>query len=92
MSNTTTQTEVNAVKVVRTWEERVQELEDLGADRSDAQAIVDAEDQTKINSKPPCDCGSNNASWHGRTRREYCCDKCYSISPTRESVWEWVEK
>jgi hypothetical protein len=45
MSNTTTHTEVNAVKVVRTWEERVQELEDLGADRSDAQAIVDAEDQ-----------------------------------------------
>ena len=29
---------------VRTWEERVQELEDLGADRSDAQAVVDAED------------------------------------------------
>lgn len=28
----------------RTWEERVQELEDLGADRSDAQAVVDAED------------------------------------------------
>ncbi len=27
-----------------TWEERVQELENLGADRSDAQAVVDAED------------------------------------------------
>jgi hypothetical protein len=27
-----------------TWEERVQELENLGADRSDAQSAVDAED------------------------------------------------
>ena len=40
----------------------------------------------------PCDCGSNDCSWHGRTRREYCCDKCYSLSPTRESDWEWVEE
>jgi len=40
----------------------------------------------------PCDCGSDDASWHGRTRREYCCDKCYSLSPTRESNWEWVEE
>ena len=29
---------------IKTWEQRVQELEDLGADRSDAQAVVDAED------------------------------------------------
>ena len=29
---------------IRTWEERVQALEKLGADRSDAQAVVDAED------------------------------------------------
>jgi hypothetical protein len=43
--NNTTQTEASAVPVVSTWEQRVQELEDLGADRSDAQAIVDAEDQ-----------------------------------------------
>ena len=28
----------------KTWEKRVQELEKLGADRSDAQAVVDAED------------------------------------------------
>ena len=28
----------------KTWEERVQQLENLGADRSDAQAVVDAED------------------------------------------------
>lgn len=28
----------------KTWEKRVQELERLGADRSDAQAVVDAED------------------------------------------------
>lgn len=27
-----------------TWEKRVQELENLGADRSDAQSVVDAED------------------------------------------------
>jgi hypothetical protein len=27
-----------------TWEKRVQELENLGADRSDAQSAVDAED------------------------------------------------
>jgi len=40
----------------------------------------------------PCDCGSDDASWHGRTRREYCCDKCYSLSPTKESSWEWVEE
>lgn len=26
-----------------TWEKRVQELENLGADRSDAQSVVDAE-------------------------------------------------
>lgn len=32
------------MKSIKTWEERVQELEDLGADRSDAQAVVDAED------------------------------------------------
>jgi hypothetical protein len=80
MSNTTTNTEANAVEVVRTWEERVQELEDLGADRSDAQAIVDAEDQIQINSKPACDCGSKNAGWHDRNgRREYSCDKCANI-------------
>jgi len=29
---------------IRTWEDRVQELENLGADRSDAQAVIDAED------------------------------------------------
>jgi hypothetical protein len=29
---------------IRTWEDRVQELEKLGADRSDAQAVIDAED------------------------------------------------
>jgi len=29
---------------IRTWEARVQELENLGADRSDAQAVIDAED------------------------------------------------
>lgn len=29
---------------IRTWEQRVQELEALGADRSDAQAVIDAED------------------------------------------------
>ena len=28
----------------RTWEQRVQELEAMGADRSDAQAVIDAED------------------------------------------------
>lgn len=29
--------------------------------------------------KPPCDCGNENASWHGDHcgRREYCCDKCW---------------
>ena len=35
---------VGAGVKIRTWEERVQALEDLGADRSDAQAVVDAED------------------------------------------------
>jgi len=29
---------------IRSWEDRVQELENLGADRSDAQAVIDAED------------------------------------------------
>lgn len=29
---------------IKTWEQRVQELEERGADRSDAQAVVDAED------------------------------------------------
>lgn len=29
---------------IRTWEDRVQELENLGADRSDAQVVIDAED------------------------------------------------
>lgn len=29
---------------IKTWEERVKELEDLGATRSDAQAVIDAED------------------------------------------------
>jgi hypothetical protein len=28
----------------RSWEQRVQELEAMGADRSDAQAVIDAED------------------------------------------------
>lgn len=35
---------VGAGVKIKTWEQRVQELEDLGADRSDAQAVVDAED------------------------------------------------
>ena len=34
-----------------TWEERVQELENLGADRSDAQSAVDAEDIAKKSMK-----------------------------------------
>jgi len=29
---------------ISSWEDRVQELENLGADRSDAQAVIDAED------------------------------------------------
>ena len=29
---------------IKTWGQRVQELEERGADRSDAQAVVDAED------------------------------------------------
>jgi len=29
---------------IKTWEERVQELEGYGATRSDAQAVIDAED------------------------------------------------
>ena len=30
-------------------------------------------------SKPDCDCGSKNASWHGEAPdlREYCCPTCY---------------
>ncbi len=32
------------MNTLKTWEERVRELEDLGADRSDAQSVVDAED------------------------------------------------
>ena len=35
---------VGAGVKIKTWEQRVQELEDLGADRSDAQAVIDAED------------------------------------------------
>jgi len=29
-----------------------------------------------VTKKPPCDCGNENASWHGDHcgRREYCCD------------------
>lgn len=42
--------------------------------------------------KVPCDCGSDEASWHSRTRREYCCDKCYNLSSTKQSDWEWVEE
>ncbi len=32
-----------------------------------------------VTKKPPCDCGNENASWHGNEhgRREYCCDKCW---------------
>lgn len=29
--------------------------------------------------KPPCDCGTPEASWHGDTRRGYCCDACWMI-------------
>ena len=32
------------MNTLKTWEERVRELEDLGADRSDAQSVIDAED------------------------------------------------
>lgn len=35
---------VGAGVKIRTWEQRVQELEAKGADRSDAQAVIDAED------------------------------------------------
>ena len=35
---------VGAGVKIRTWEQRVQELEAMGADRSDAQAVIDAED------------------------------------------------
>lgn len=35
---------VGAGVKIKTWEQRVQELENLGADRSDAQAVIDAED------------------------------------------------
>ena len=35
---------VGAGVKTRTWEQRVQHLESLGADRSDAQAVIDAED------------------------------------------------
>ena len=35
---------VGAGLKIRTWEQRVQELEAKGADRSDAQAVIDAED------------------------------------------------
>ena len=35
---------VGAGVKTRTWEQRVQELEAMGADRSDAQAVIDAED------------------------------------------------
>ena len=35
---------VGAGVKIKTWEQRVKELEDLGADKSDAQAVVDAED------------------------------------------------
>ncbi len=35
---------VGAGVKIKTWEQRVQELEYLGADKSDAQAVVDAED------------------------------------------------
>lgn len=45
LSPNPTQERPTNMKSIKTWEERVQELEDLGADRSDAQAIVDAEDQ-----------------------------------------------
>jgi len=45
MALTPNQERPTNMKLIKTWEQRVQELEDLGADRSDAQAIVDAEDQ-----------------------------------------------
>ena len=51
-----------------------------------------SEEKELINILVPCDCGSNDCSWHGRTRREYCCDKCYNLSPTKESDWAWVEE
>lgn len=55
MSNTTTQSTETLSKTSKldfkfffgdvTWEEKVSKLESEGCDRSDAQAIVDAEDQ-----------------------------------------------
>lgn len=36
----------------KTWEERVRELEDLGADRSDAQSVIDAEDNLIKGGRP----------------------------------------
>jgi hypothetical protein len=70
MSNTTTHTEVNAVKVVRTWEERVQELEDLGADRSDAQAIVDALINNPYPKKDPTNMNKKNWSEMNQQERQ----------------------
>lgn len=26
----------------------------------------------------PCDCGSNDATWHGDTMRVFCCDVCWA--------------
>lgn len=58
-----------------TWEERVQVLEAEGLTRSDAQAVVDAEDE-KAGVRPMCECGTplgddGKCHWHG-------CDKSVS--------------
>jgi hypothetical protein len=37
--------ELNRIQGIKTWEARVREYEEQGCTRSDAQAIVDAEDQ-----------------------------------------------
>jgi len=42
----------SAPYVLKTWEERVKELEDLGATRSDAQSVIDAEDNLIKGGRP----------------------------------------
>jgi hypothetical protein len=47
---------------IRTWGDRVQALEKLGADRSDAQAVIDAEDS--VNKGTQFETFAFSMRWH----------------------------
>jgi len=57
---------VGAGVKIRTWEERVQALENLGADRSDAQAVIDAEDS--VNKGTQFETFAFSMRWHRQER------------------------